>query len=372
MKKNALPVFLLLAGALLLVYAAAAGGSSTDPLISLSYLRNTFTPTANASVDEAIAAAGNNAYAAAEARWSDAVKTAEASVSARRTYSWEDARFKQGDILTGLTGTQVMLLAGQGNISFTAGAVVDATDGVEAELGSELKPRHRYIIAEDTTALVVVTSRTAVIEYCGDYHTNPSTASTDYNAIASALKKLTLFNGTDTAYGEGFDLELAPTRIQALVMLIRLLGEETQAMASTAANPFPDVPAWADRYVAYAFDKGYTNGVEDNKFAPNRIATANMYLEFVLRALGYSSTAQTNINDAADRALSAGVITNGERSFIPSVDFLRADVAYLSWYALEAKVAGSPLTLHEKLQNSGVFSASDYQAAREFVPSGRL
>ncbi|WP_300807933.1 helix-turn-helix domain-containing protein [uncultured Desulfovibrio sp.] len=37
--------------------------------------------------------------------------------------------------------------------------------------------------------------------------------------MAAALKQLNLFRGTFTGYGEGYDLELAPTRLQALIMV---------------------------------------------------------------------------------------------------------------------------------------------------------
>ena len=83
-----------------------------------------------------------------------------------------------------------------------------------------------------------------------------SGAGLDYNALADALKQMGLFQGTGTAYGSGYDLEQAPNRIVGLVMFLRLIGEEGAALSSTAANPFADTPAWCDRYVAYAYEKG--------------------------------------------------------------------------------------------------------------------
>ncbi len=267
-----------------------------------------------------------------------------------------------------------MALAGGVAAQFSSGAVVDATDGTELVSGGELQTLHRYLVAEDTTVLFTVFSRTAVVDYCGDYHFALSNATPDYNAMASALKMLSLFRGTDTGYGEGFDLELAPTRIQALVMLIRLLGEEDAALACVSPAPFKDIKAdyWGRPYVAYAYEMGYTNGVEDNKFAPDRPASAGMYVEFVLRALGYSDTTQTDISSSASRALGAGVITSGEKAVLEANDFLRADVVYLSWYALGVPVAHNMQPLYQKLENAGVFTASAYQNARALVTSARL
>lgn len=65
-----------------------------------------------------------------------------------------------------------------------------------------------------------------------------------------------------------------------------------------------------------------------------------MYTEFLLRALRYSSTAQSDISNAPERAHFAGVLTAGEVSALRASAFLRADVVYLSYYALETNVSG--------------------------------
>ena len=374
MKKRTLLIAVLLIAALLAGYASAAGGDAGDPLISLSYLNDVFAPKAEKAAQDKIDAAGKAVYDAVEAKWRAAVAAAETAAGSERVNTWVEARLKQGDILSGLTGTQVMPLAGGVSVQFASGAVIDVTEGAEVPAGSELKARHRYMVAEDTTAMFTVISRTAVLNYCGDYHIMPSAATPDYNAMASALKSLSLFKGTDTGYGEGFDLEVTPTRIQAIIMLIRLLGEEDAALACTSPSPFSDIAKdyWGCRYLAYAYEKGYTNGVEDNKFAPDRPANAGMYVEFVLRALGYSDTTQTDISTAVDRALAAGVITGGEKAVLSANGFLRADVAYLSWYALDVPVANNMQPLHQKLENAGIFTASAYQNAKTLVTSNRL
>ena len=55
-----------------------------------------------------------------------------------------------------------------------------------------------------------------------------------------------------------------------------------------------------------------------------------------------------------------------------SNEFLRADVAYLSWYALDVPVASNMQPLHQKLENAGVFTSSDYWNAKSIVTSARL
>lgn len=156
------------------------------------------------------------------------------AVSGSSTATWTETRLKEGDVLTGSTGTSVLVLAGGARVTFS-GAVVDVTTGTAVTSGSALAVNHRYLVAENTTADFTVTSKTAVVDYQGPYAFRYSNA-TDYNAIAAALKTLNLFKGSFTGYGEGYDLEVAPTRLQALIMFIRVLGEEDAALAYTGPH----------------------------------------------------------------------------------------------------------------------------------------
>ncbi len=103
--------------------------------------------------------------------------------------------------------------------------------------------------------------------------------------LAKDLKALGIFKGVSET---DFALDRAPTRTEALVMLIRVLGRESDALSKGGRHPFLDVPQWADKYVGYAYENNLTNGVSATKFGSNSIASASMYLTFVLRALGYS------------------------------------------------------------------------------------
>ena len=245
----------LLAVTVLATAATAAGGDASDPLISLNYLQTTFITKANSSIDAALDKSDQAAYAKAEAALRSTIAAAEANVGAQRADVFTESRLKQGDILSGTTGLQVIVLAGSVNVQFSSGAVVDVTTGSEVKSGAALAENHRYLVAEDTTALFTVTGKTAVVNYCG-FYSIASSSSVDYPAMAASLKTLTLFRGSDTGYGEGFDLEKAPTRMEALIMLIRLLGEESEALTCTAYQPFTDVPDWALPYAAYAYSKG--------------------------------------------------------------------------------------------------------------------
>ena len=177
-----LPLAILLAAA---VWVLAAGDAG-DPLASLSYLTGTFTKTVDRQVDEAL----DDSDEALRSRLENGTAASSAAV-------WQETRLKEGDVLRGVTGTSVLLLAGRARVTYEGGAVVDATAGSVVPSGSALTANHRYIAAEDTSAAFAVTSATAVVDYQGSYALELSDKP-DYNAMASALKTLHLFKGTFT------------------------------------------------------------------------------------------------------------------------------------------------------------------------------
>lgn len=359
-KRFLLPVLCLLIPLALMVSALAAGGDLSDPLASLSYLTGIFTDTVNKRVDEKLNASD-------QALLSGNLE----AVSGSSTATWTETRLKEGDVLTGSTGTSVLVLAGGARVTFS-GAVVDVTTGTAVTSGSALAVNHRYLVAENTTADFTVTSKTAVVDYQGPYAFRYSNA-IDYNAIAAALKTLNLFKGSFTGYGEGYDLEVAPTRLQALIMFIRVLGEEDAALAYTGPMPFTDVAAGSqsEKYVGYAYSKGYTNGYSATTFRPSQTVTAGQYMEFMLRALGYSSAANTDLSGTLDNAYANGVITSGELTALQSGTFLRADLVYVSYYALDATMTGTGITLRDTLMNKGTFTSAQVSAAAALVPGAR-
>jgi len=372
MKKVRTTAALLLALAVCLAAALAAGGDAGDPLLSLSYLEGTFSRSIDAAVDSRLNASDDDVRTAAQQRL-DAME-ARLLASSGQTFSGtaQEATLKAGDVLTGSTGLSVIPLAGEVRLSLTDGAVVDVTAGSEASSSQTLALRHRYLAAENALASFTVVSPTAVVSYEGGCSLSRSVGNPDYYAIACALRELDLFRGTGSGIGEGFDLHLAPTRGEGLVMFIRILGEEGDALACAYDHPFTDVPAWLDRYVAWAYHQGYANGVAPTLFGSSQTISAAEYQEFLLRALGYSVAGVHNYATSLERALDCGALTNGEFEMLRNEPFLRAHAAYVSYYSLDMAVSGSRRTLAAHLEEAGLITSAQLAAAKAHVDSPRL
>jgi len=187
-----------------------------------------------------------------------------------------------------------------------------------------------------------------------------SGSSAESTAHADKLVSLHLFRGTSG----GYNLDAAPTRLQGLIMLIRLLGLEDEALACADPNPFTDVTGTGDRYAAYAYANGLTKGTSETTFTPSRTLSAKNYTTFLLRALGYDDGAgDFAAGQALPFAAAAGLMTPEAGSALDSISMNRGDLVDLSFAALTCKMKGGAQTLAEKLRDDGVFTAAEGEAA---------
>jgi len=176
-------------------------------------------------------------------------------------------------------------------------------------------------------------------------------ASSEATKAADALSALGLFSGTGTdANGKPiYDLDRAPTRSEAVAMLVRLLGKSEEAKAGTWTTPFTDVPDWAKPYVGYAYTNGLTAGTSTTTFSGSDTVTASQYLTIVLRSLGYKDSQGDFSWDKAWELSDKIGITAGEYG-TGTQQFLRANVALISNDALASKIKGTDSTLLERIK----------------------
>ena len=174
----------------------------------------------------------------------------------------------------------------------------------------------------------------------------------NYTNCADSLHEMGLFQGTQN----GYDLDRTPTRAEAAVMLVRLLGKEDEAKALTYTAPFTDLKGWEKPYVQYLYSNGLANGTNRTTFHPTGKCTAQMYATFLLRALGYSDTADFSYANAIETAREQGIYDTG---IINVQNFLRDDAAAASYTVLSVSPKNSEGTLLDQLVSENAITEAD-------------
>lgn len=181
-------------------------------------------------------------------------------------------------------------------------------------------------------------------------------SASDYDAVAEDLAAIGMFRGT----ASGFELDRAPTRSEAAIMLVRLYGAEEQAAADyeagTISHPFTDVSDTAAPYVAYLYTNGIVNGTSAATYGSANACSAQNYVVFLLRALGYKDGTDFAYADALTFAQSKGFYN----SMMFAGDFLRDDLAAVTYQALGTDLKDGSTYLLDSLITSG---AIDKEAA---------
>ncbi len=184
----------------------------------------------------------------------------------------------------------------------------------------------------------------------------------NYTNCADSLHEMGLFQGTQN----GYDLDRTPTRAEAAVMLVRLLGKEAEAKALTYTAPFTDLKGWEKPYVQYLYSNGLANGTNRTTFNPTGKCTAQMYAVFLLRALGYSDTADFSYANAIETAREQGIYDTG---IINVQNFLRDDAAAASYTALSVSPKNSEGTLLDQLVSENAITEANAKSYQNLFSS---
>ncbi len=376
MKRRITACFLAAVLCFALVFVTSAqGGSSSDPVVSKSYVDGTFFESVISAVRSKIESsvssfknkyinAAQSAASVPSGRAELVAATADAvlrDLQSRGRYLYSTRAktaktLRSGDKISAKNGTVIMML--DGSAKCASGSVINIAVGREISSGNALG-RFTTFMFPESGATFEVTSKSAKVLIDGVY--SQTGYDIRYMDEAYALKSLGLVRGA----ADGMEMYRGNTRAESITMLIRLLGEEKLALSAAHKHPFGDVDAWAQRYVGYAYRMGYTKGVTETRYDGSALTTANQYMTFVLRSLGYSEEAGdfkylTAVNDA----VRLGVIPQSTAAELNSTEFKRDHVMHISYLAMSARVKGSDMTLLARLVANGAVSSD---AANEFL-----
>ena len=154
---------------------------------------------------------------------------------------------------------------------------------------------------------------------------------------ANELYAAGLFNGygNDANGNPIFGLNDTATRAQGITMFVRVLGKADEAQRNAAAYdlPFHDLPDWCRGYVGYAYANKYTSGTSGTTFSPNDTLTANQFMTFCLRSLGYVEGKDFYYTDPTGLAAKLGIIKQGEWQN-NTTPFKRGDMVLMAYNTL--------------------------------------
>ncbi|SFQ02667.1 hypothetical protein SAMN05216343_12123 [Oscillibacter sp. PC13] len=162
MKKNRwflrMAVLLMICGTLnMTVSLAAEAGSSGDPLVTLSYLNDTFLNTVMAKVDQKIAARNSQIV---QQLGGQTITSGGAASSATFTV----VALSSGQTLTGDIGCEVMLRVGTAAcVSPSSPGLIDETSGGTLNNGGALVQNHLYMMTIENRGVKATAATTKLL-----------------------------------------------------------------------------------------------------------------------------------------------------------------------------------------------------------------
>ena len=145
-------------------YAAAGAGSSTDPLVTLSYLTNVFTPQVEQEMESKVSAKADEITKQFDEKLQEVSTSAGGESSAFAVVT-----LTKGQVLTGDVGCEVMLRVGSAVcVSSGSTGLIDVTAGSTLADGESLVKNHLYMVTISTRS-VKATADTVKVLVRGPY-----------------------------------------------------------------------------------------------------------------------------------------------------------------------------------------------------------
>jgi len=262
---------------ILLVFMATASaspaGSSTNPLISMSYLSGSYSSALQTEIRDTLGGAADRAIGRLNEIYGD-------NIGYDFAPRFTSVALMAGDTVSLTTGSSFTLLSGSASISVSRGTVINITTGSEVASDSQLALYQRYFCAEETSALVTVGSASTglldgyyLLE--GSGFAAPQLPFTDvpvgawfFPAIDFVFKNQLFAGTTSTTFSPG----TAMSRGMFVTVLHRLDGRPEAGPGGVfldVADPsiyYFDAVTWANA-------NGIVRGYEDGSFQPARPVT---------------------------------------------------------------------------------------------------
>lgn len=223
---------------------AATAGSSDNPLITKSYIDNTYPPHVMANPKKLL---------------SESMQVLEYKLEQAKKTPAEDETYKvidRGGSLSLYEGSGLILLTGSAKITSCSGTIIDLTNGTTLYSGQSLSPSHQYLVAENSVASVTTTAKSKVstfgsVNNTGDnlpVFSDVKEGSWYYNDVSYAVQRKLIDGRSPTIFDPEANLSICEAiKLAACMHQLYHEGEVTLSNGS---------PAWYDSYVSYALNNG--------------------------------------------------------------------------------------------------------------------
>lgn len=320
--------------------AAGTAGSASDPLISLSYITDTYIPDITARAKELI-----------KQKFDELYERVNVSGSGT-TGSIRLESLGSGSTVTMTQGGSVILLSGEATLDIAIGSVINTTTGTEAVSGEALAVNSRYM-ATDGAAATVNVSKSSIIAVDGSVNVAKGEGKaspfldvneTDwfFSDVLGAIDMGFIKGKTSTVFDPGNNLTVAET-----ILLAATIHQKYHTGSITLTNGDP----WYQPYVDYAAEHGLVTKVYENYDA---YITRGEFVSIFYRTMPereYPPINPAEDGDIHDVALSdtygpeiytfyrAGIVTGREIGyFYPGERIERSEIATLINRMFDASV----------------------------------
>lgn len=272
------PLLITLAAVMLIccvcIMLAGAAGTSSDPLISVSYLYQKLTPQLQETVGSRLRAELSETEERLNSRL-DALWF-PGGMEGEFAPQFTSLDLTDGDVVELRPFASFILLRGEAKLMIPEGELLDLSTGASCADGSLMSLHHRYIAAENTRARIRIYSADPQALVDGEYlvdHDSLVPMEDRYLDVEDGfwaapyiwrLSELGVVNGVEE---HRFAPKAIVTRGSFVTILGRLKGVDTLLYDEI---PFADVSAddWYGPYVAWASEYGVTLGYDDGTFRP--------------------------------------------------------------------------------------------------------
>lgn len=358
--KKLISLVLIMSLMLFACFALAAGGGAGDPLVSLSYIRDTYMPSVLMNAQAEL----NSELQSLRDEMTGRLDKLFNISSDEYDYSggFESLAFLKGGTLKMAQLTSFVLDTGITNIVIDTGEVIDVTAGMPVSSGSVLSANHRYFAAEDTSAVIrMYADSTGMVD--GYYLAEPIgeipsnlrfiDVPADHwaNEYITYLSEKAIVNGVDEY---SFKPGSTVTRATFVTILGRLAGVD---MSQYLTAEFTDVEmdSWYGPYIAWASQSGIVTGYGNGKFGPGDHITREQMAVIIMRYADYTGVVLPGINEsmaftdqdmisdyaleAVELAQTSGIITGKPGGlFDPKGTALRSEISAVTYRLIKSAV----------------------------------